>query len=72
MTALKAVAIAVALLPLGGCAVGIGLIFAALLRSESYAPELASSLFGRAMLSFALVETFLIVVVAGVGFIYVS
>lgn len=64
-------AVSVALLPLGGCAVGVGLIFAALLRAEAYAPDLGSALFGRAVTGFALVETFFLVVVLGVGFIYV-
>lgn len=69
--AVKSLAFATALLPLGGCAVGLGLIFAALLRSEAYSPELSSVLFGRAMLGFALIETFLVVVLAIVGLIYI-
>jgi len=67
----KSLALATALLPLGGCAVGLGMIFAALLRAEAYAPELSGALFGRAMLGFALVETFMVVVLAIVGLIYV-
>jgi F0F1-type ATP synthase membrane subunit c/vacuolar-type H+-ATPase subunit K len=69
--AIKSMAFATALLPLGGCAIGLGLIFAALLRAESYAPELAGSLFGRAMLGFALIETFLVIVIAVIALIYV-
>ena len=69
--AVKSLAFATALLPLGGCAVGLGLIFAALLRAEAYSPELSTALFGRAMLGFALVETFMVVVLAIVGLIYV-
>jgi F0F1-type ATP synthase membrane subunit c/vacuolar-type H+-ATPase subunit K len=71
ITAVKSLALATALLPLGGCAVGLGLIFAALLRAEAYAPELSSALFGRAMLGFALIETFLVVVIAAMGVIFV-
>ncbi len=69
--AMKSVALATAVLPLGGCAVGLGLIFAALLRAEAYAPDLGSALFGRAMLGFALVETFMVVVLAIIGLIVV-
>lgn len=68
---MKSLAFATAILPLGGCAVGLGLIFAALLRSESYAPDLGSGLFGRAMLGFALVESFMFIVIATLGLIYI-
>jgi len=50
--------------------VGLGLIFAALLRAEAYAPELEDALFSHAMLGFALVETFMVVVLAILGLIY--
>lgn len=69
--AIKSLAFATSLLPLGGCAIAIGLIFAALLRAEAYAPDIATSLFNKAMLGFALVETFLVVVLAIVGLIYI-
>jgi F0F1-type ATP synthase membrane subunit c/vacuolar-type H+-ATPase subunit K len=68
--AVKCLSFATALLPLGGCAVGLGLIFAALLRAESYAPELDDVLFSHAMLGFALVETFMVVVLGIVGVVY--
>jgi F0F1-type ATP synthase membrane subunit c/vacuolar-type H+-ATPase subunit K len=48
--------------PLGGCAGAVGLIFSSLLESEAYSPELDESLFSHAMLGFALVETFAVVV----------
>ena len=68
---MKSVAFAAAVLPLGGCAIGVGLIFAALMRAESYAPDIAASLFGRAMLGFALVESFMFIIVATLGLIFV-
>jgi len=68
---MKSVALGAAVLPLGGCAIGLGLIFAALLRAEAYAPDLGSALFGRAMLGFALVETFMVIVVAVIALIVV-
>ena len=56
--AAKAVALSIALLPLAGCAVGTGLIFASLLKSVSYAPDYEETLFNYAMLGFAFIETF--------------
>lgn len=56
--AIKSLAIAIAALPFAGCAVAVGIIFGALLRAESYAPDMGNVLFTRAMLGFALVETF--------------
>jgi len=69
--AIKCLAIGVAVLPLGGCAIGVGLIFANLMLAEAYCPELSSVLFGRAMLGFALVESFMFLIVASVGVIFV-
>jgi F0F1-type ATP synthase membrane subunit c/vacuolar-type H+-ATPase subunit K len=69
--AMKSIAFGCAVLPLGGCAVGVGLIFAALMRSESYSPDIAASLFSRAMLGFALVESFMFIILAALGLIFV-
>lgn len=60
---LKCVSIAITSLSLTGCALAVGIIFGSLLVSESYAPEISSSLFGRAMVGFGLVETFALFVV---------
>lgn len=60
-------AFSIAALPFGGCAIAIGLIFAALLRAESYAPDLSATLFGRAMLGFALVESFTALILITIG-----
>lgn len=49
---------------------GLGLVFGALLRAEAYAPEMEDILFSHAMLGFALVETFMVVVLAITGLIY--
>jgi len=68
---MKSLAFATALIPLAGCAVGVGMIFAALIRAESYSPELGGTLFSRAMLGFALIESFVVVILAIVGLIYV-
>ena len=69
--AIKSLAFATALLPLGGCAIAIGLIFAGLLRAEAYSPDISIALFNRAMLGFALVETFLVVVLSVIALIYI-
>ena len=56
--AAKALALAICFIPLLGCALGTGLIFAALLRSLSYAPDHEDALFNYAALGFAFIETF--------------
>ena len=68
---MKCIAIGLVSFPLTGCAIAVGLIFGSLLISESYAPELSSSLFARAMIGFGLVETFALFVIALCGLIFV-
>lgn len=68
---MKSVAFATAAIPFGLSAIGLGLVFAALLRAESYAPEIGNTLFGRAMLGFALIESFTILVFVLVGLIVI-
>jgi len=68
--AVKCLSLATALLPLGGCAVGLGLIFGSFLRAVAYSPELEDALFNHAMLGFALVETFMVVTLGTMGLIY--
>lgn len=68
--AVKCLSFSIALLPLGGCAVGLGLIFAAFLRATAYSPDLEDALFGHAMLGFALVESFMVITLAVIGLIY--
>ena len=67
----KSLAFATALSPLTGCAIGLGLMFAGLVRAEAYAPEIGQLLFGRVMLGFALIETFMVVVLAIIALIFV-
>jgi len=45
-------------LPLTGCAIATGLIFASLIRGVSYAPDLEEVLFNYTTLGFAFVESF--------------
>jgi F0F1-type ATP synthase membrane subunit c/vacuolar-type H+-ATPase subunit K len=44
--------------PVAGCAVGTGIVYAALLRSAAYSPEVEDQLFNYAALGFAFIETF--------------
>lgn len=45
-------------MPLTGCAVATGLIFASLLKGISYAPDSEETLFNYTTLGFAFVESF--------------
>lgn len=68
--AAKVVALSIAFLPLTGCAIGTGLIFASLLKSISYAPDSEEVLFNYAALGFAFVESFSFLLFFLVGLIY--
>lgn len=69
--AAKVVALSIAFLPLTGCAIGTGIIFASLLKSVAYAPDSEETLFGYAGLGFALVETFAFFLFFMVGLVYI-
>jgi len=56
--AAKAISLGILFIPFTGCAIGVGLIFASLLKSVSYAPDYEEVLFNYAMLGFAFIETF--------------
>jgi F0F1-type ATP synthase membrane subunit c/vacuolar-type H+-ATPase subunit K len=68
--AAKVVALSITFLPLTGCAIGTGLIFASLLKSMSYAPDSEDTLFNYAALGFAFVETFAFLLFFMVGIVY--
>jgi F0F1-type ATP synthase membrane subunit c/vacuolar-type H+-ATPase subunit K len=68
--ALKSVAMAHALVPLVGCAGGLGVVFNGFVRSISYAPDMEDALFSHTMLGFALIESFMVIAVGVVGLIY--
>lgn len=68
--AVKCVSFALALTPLVGCALGLGMIFGSFLRAAAYAPDYEDALFSHAMLGFALVESFMVIAMAVVGLIY--
>ena len=58
------------MLPIAGCALGTGVIFAAFMRSVAYSPEIEGEIFIYAILGFALIETFAFILIGTAGFIY--
>ena len=54
----KVLALAIVFLPLTGCALATGLIFASLVRGLSYSPEMEETMFNYTALGFAFVESF--------------
>jgi F0F1-type ATP synthase membrane subunit c/vacuolar-type H+-ATPase subunit K len=58
LKAVKSLTFSITLLPLAGCAVAGGLIFASLLRSIAYSPDYEEVLFNYAIIGFAFVESF--------------
>jgi F0F1-type ATP synthase membrane subunit c/vacuolar-type H+-ATPase subunit K len=64
----KVLSLSFVFMPLMGCAVATGLIFASLIKGISYAPDLEEILFNYTALGFAFVESFafLLFFVAGI------
>lgn len=56
--AAKVIAVSITFLPLTGCALGTGFIFASMLRALSYSPDMEDILFNYTILGFAFVESF--------------
>ena len=54
----KVLSLSFVFMPLMGCAVATGLIFASLIKGISYAPDLEEVLFNYTTLGFAFVESF--------------
>jgi F0F1-type ATP synthase membrane subunit c/vacuolar-type H+-ATPase subunit K len=54
----KVMALGFVFLPLTGCAVATGLVFAALIRGVSYATDLEETMFNYTALGFAFIESF--------------
>ena len=57
-------------LPLTGCAVATGLVFASLVRAVSYAPDVEEVLFNYTALGFAFIESFAFLLFFIAGLIY--
>jgi len=69
--AAKIIALSLVFLPLTGCAIATGFIFASLIRSISYTPDYEEILFNYAALGFAFVESFSFLLFFVAGFIYI-
>jgi F0F1-type ATP synthase membrane subunit c/vacuolar-type H+-ATPase subunit K len=69
--AAKVVAISIAVLPLAGCALATGVVFAALVRGISYAPDLEETLFNYTTLGFAFIESFAFFLIGAIVVIFV-
>ena len=67
---MKVLAAAICLLPLGGCALGIGLIFCGLLYGISRNPTAYDSVFGLSLLGLAMIELFGFICIIGAAAIY--
>lgn len=65
----KCMSLAVSTTPLGLCGLAVGYLFGAFLEAVAYCPDLEDSLFTYTMLGFALVETFMVLVVGTMGLI---
>lgn len=68
--AIKSLAMAHALIPLAGCAAGLGVVFNGFLGAIAYAPDMEDTLFSYSMLGFALIESFMVVTIGIIGLIY--
>ena len=69
--AAKIIALSLVFLPLTGCAIATGLIFASLLKSIAYTPDYEEALFNYAALGFAFVESFSFLLFFVAAFIYI-
>ena len=66
---MKVLAAAICLIPLAGCAIGIGLIFSGLLYGLTRNPNAYDVVFGLSLLGLSLIEMFgFIVIIAAVIF----
>ncbi len=58
------------MMPLMGCAVGTGILFAAYLRALAYSPDLEDTLFSYTTLGFAFIESFAFLLFGVAALIY--
>lgn len=58
LVGMKVLGAAICIMPLGGCALGIGLVFSGLLYGVCRNPDAYDSAFGAALLGLAMIEVF--------------
>ena len=68
--AAKILALSLTFLPIIGCSIGTGILFAALVKGIAYAPEKEDVMFNYSMLGFAFIETFAFMLFGVAGMIY--
>jgi F0F1-type ATP synthase membrane subunit c/vacuolar-type H+-ATPase subunit K len=59
----KVLALSFVFMPLTGCAIATGLVFAALIKGISYSPDLEELLFNYTALGFAFIESFAFILI---------
>jgi F0F1-type ATP synthase membrane subunit c/vacuolar-type H+-ATPase subunit K len=59
----KVLALSFVFLPLTGCAIATGLVFASLIKGISYSPDLEELLFNYTALGFAFIESFAFILI---------
>jgi len=67
---MKVFGAAVCIVPLGGCALGIGLVFSGLLYGICRNPDAYDMAFGAALLGLAMIEVFAFLSLISAGTIY--
>jgi F0F1-type ATP synthase membrane subunit c/vacuolar-type H+-ATPase subunit K len=65
----KCTSLALSTAPLGLCAIAVGYLFGSFLQALSYCPDLEDGMFTYTMLGFALIETFMVIVVGTMAMI---
>ncbi len=70
LVGMKVVGAALCVLPLGGCALGIGLVFGGLLYGVCRNPDAYDLAFGAALLGLAMIEVFAFLCIIAAGGVY--
>jgi len=71
LVGMKVMGAAICVLPLGGCALGIGLVFSGLLYGICRNPDAYDLAFGAALLGLAMIEVFaFLCIIAAAGVYY--
>ena len=65
LVGMKIMAAAICILPLGGCALGIGFIFCGLLYGLARNPSAYDAIFGLSLLGLAMIELFAFICIIG-------
>ena len=72
LVGMKVLSAAICVAPLGGCALGIGLVFSGLLYGICRNPEAYDMAFGAALLGLAMIEVFAFLSLIVAGVIYIA